>query len=64
MALTKKRDGGPNNKFFENPEIIAEFDPVRTWLVRHAKKYIQNDPPTNKSLASLCLQLLQLQVSV
>lgn len=56
-----KKDGSPNAKFYENPEIIAYFDPVRTWLSRNAKKYIQADPLTNKNLATLCMQMLQFQ---
>ncbi|CAG5119364.1 unnamed protein product, partial [Candidula unifasciata] len=61
MALQKKKDGGPNVKYFETQETIAQFDPVRSWLLKNCKKYVQADPPTNKSLASLLVQLLQFQ---
>ncbi|ESP02982.1 hypothetical protein LOTGIDRAFT_177862 [Lottia gigantea] len=61
MALQKKKDGHPNNKFFESSETIAQFDSVRTWLQKNCRKYIQADPPTNKSLASLAVLLLQFQ---
>ncbi|CAG2202864.1 SMARCC [Mytilus edulis] len=61
MALQRKKDGSPNVKFFEAVETIAQFDSVRTWLNKNHKKYIQADPPTNKSLSSLVIQLLQFQ---
>nr|AFJ24742.1 SWI/SNF complex subunit SMARCC-1 [Schmidtea mediterranea] len=50
MLFLKKKDGLPNQRFYENPEIIALFDTVRTWLTRNCKKYWQNDPMTNKVL--------------
>ncbi|XP_059175655.1 SWI/SNF complex subunit SMARCC1-like isoform X2 [Physella acuta] len=61
MALQRKKDGGPNVKYFESQETIAQFDPVRTWLLKNCKKYVQADPPTNKNLATLLVQLLQFQ---
>ncbi|RUS71946.1 hypothetical protein EGW08_020289 [Elysia chlorotica] len=61
MALQRKKDGGPNTKFFDSQETIAQFDPVRTWLLKNCKKYVQADPPTNKNLANLLVQLLQFQ---
>ncbi|XP_052253844.1 SWI/SNF complex subunit SMARCC2-like isoform X4 [Dreissena polymorpha] len=61
MAVQRKKDGTPNTKFFESVETIAQFDSVRTWLHKNCKKYTQADPPTNKSLSSLVLQLLQFQ---
>ncbi|XP_050405747.1 SWI/SNF complex subunit SMARCC2 [Patella vulgata] len=60
-SLQKKKDGSPNNKFFESVETIAQFDSVRTWLHKNGRKYTQADPPTNKGLASLTVQLLQFQ---
>ncbi|KAF7231854.1 hypothetical protein EG68_11440, partial [Paragonimus skrjabini miyazakii] len=63
MGLTRPKDGNPSTRFYENPEIIATFDPVRTWLTRNHKKFTQSEPPTNKSLATLCFQLLQFQES-
>lgn len=38
MALVKKDDGGPNQRFFEAPETVSHFDSVRTWLTRNCKK--------------------------
>ncbi|XP_052824870.1 SWI/SNF complex subunit SMARCC1 isoform X2 [Octopus bimaculoides] len=61
MALQRKKDGGPNVKFFESVETIAMFDSVRTWLHKNCKKSIQADPPTNKNLSNLVIQLLQFQ---
>ncbi|CAM1321518.1 SMARCC1 (predicted), partial [Pycnogonum litorale] len=61
MALIRKKDGGPNIKFFESVETIAQFDSVRTWLQKNCKKYTQAEPPTNKGLSSLVIQLIQFQ---
>ncbi|XP_023930309.1 SWI/SNF complex subunit SMARCC2 [Lingula anatina] len=61
MAVVRKKDGGANQKFFESSETIAQFDSVRTWLHKNCKKYTQAEPPTNKSLASLVVQLIQFQ---
>ncbi|KAI0224460.1 SWI/SNF complex subunit SMARCC2 [Lamellibrachia satsuma] len=61
MAVQRKKDGGPNIKFFESQETIAQFDSVKSWLQRNCKKYIQAEPPTNKSLSHLVIQLLQFQ---
>ncbi|KAG8229461.1 hypothetical protein J437_LFUL005566 [Ladona fulva] len=61
MGLGPKKDGGPNAKYFEAPETINLFDGIRTWLLKNCKKYVQTDPPTNKGLASLVIQLIQFQ---
>ncbi|XP_069122462.1 SWI/SNF complex subunit SMARCC1-like [Argopecten irradians] len=61
MAVQRKKDGSPNVKFYEAVETIAQFDSVRTWLHKNCRKYTQADPPTNKSLANLVIQLLQFQ---
>ncbi|XP_025047157.1 SWI/SNF complex subunit SMARCC2, partial [Alligator sinensis] len=63
MAVRKK-DGGPNVKYFEAADTVAQFDNVRLWLGKNYKKYIQAEPPTNKSLSSLVVQLLQFQEEV
>uniref|UniRef100_A0A3B3S5I7 SWI/SNF related BAF chromatin remodeling complex subunit C2 n=1 Tax=Paramormyrops kingsleyae TaxID=1676925 RepID=A0A3B3S5I7_9TELE len=63
MAVRKK-DGGPNVKYFEAADTISQFDNVRIWLGKNYKKYIQAEPPTNKSLSSLVVQLLQFQEEV
>ncbi|XP_046624389.1 SWI/SNF complex subunit SMARCC2 isoform X1 [Neodiprion virginianus] len=61
LSLGPKKDGGPNAKFFESPDILGQLDGVKQWLLKNCKKYVQTDPPTNKSLASLVVQLLQFQ---
>ncbi|XP_015907833.2 SWI/SNF complex subunit SMARCC2 isoform X1 [Parasteatoda tepidariorum] len=61
MTCYRKKDGGPNVKFYESPETIAQFDTVRQWLQKNCKKYIQADPPTAKGLAALVNQLVQFQ---
>lgn len=61
MTLYRKKDGGPNVKFYECPETITQFDSVRQWLQKTCKKYIQADPPTAKGLATLVNQLIQFQ---
>ncbi|XP_069826135.1 SWI/SNF complex subunit SMARCC2 isoform X4 [Dendropsophus ebraccatus] len=63
MAVRKK-DGGPNVKYYESSDTISQFDNVRLWLGKNYKKYIQAEPPTNKSLSSLVVQLLQFQEEV
>ncbi|XP_078065126.1 SWI/SNF complex subunit SMARCC2 isoform X2 [Mustelus asterias] len=63
MAVRKK-DGGPNVKYFEASDTVSQFDNVRLWLGKNYKKYIQAEPPTNKSLSSLVVQLLQFQEEV
>ncbi|XP_014749400.1 PREDICTED: SWI/SNF complex subunit SMARCC2 [Sturnus vulgaris] len=63
MAVRKK-DGGPNVKYYEASDTVSQFDNVRLWLGKNYKKYIQAEPPTNKSLSSLVVQLLQFQEEV
>uniref|UniRef100_A0A8C1WV03 SWI/SNF related, matrix associated, actin dependent regulator of chromatin, subfamily c, member 2 n=1 Tax=Cyprinus carpio TaxID=7962 RepID=A0A8C1WV03_CYPCA len=58
------QDGGPNVKYFEASDTVSQFDNVRVWLGKNYKKYIQAEPPTNKSLSSLVVQLLQFQEEV
>uniref|UniRef100_A0A8B9LWJ7 SWI/SNF related, matrix associated, actin dependent regulator of chromatin, subfamily c, member 2 n=1 Tax=Astyanax mexicanus TaxID=7994 RepID=A0A8B9LWJ7_ASTMX len=58
------KDGGPNVKYFEASDTVSQFDNVRVWLGKNYKKYIQAEPPTNKSLSSLVVQLLQFQEEV
>ncbi|KAJ6224944.1 hypothetical protein RDWZM_003489 [Blomia tropicalis] len=60
-AQFKKRDGGPNVKFFESPETIQHFDAIVKWLQKNCKKSTAADPPTKQSLATLVVQLLQFQ---
>uniref|UniRef100_A0A8D9BMK7 SWI/SNF complex subunit SMARCC2 n=1 Tax=Cacopsylla melanoneura TaxID=428564 RepID=A0A8D9BMK7_9HEMI len=61
MSAQPKKDGSPNKQFFESAETVTLFEGVRTWLLKNCKKYVQTDPPTNKSLASLVIQLIQFQ---
>ncbi|KAK5641783.1 hypothetical protein RI129_010330 [Pyrocoelia pectoralis] len=61
IAFGPKKDGSPNVKYFESPETLTSFEVIRQWLQKSAKKYVQSDPPTNKSLAALVVQLLQFQ---
>ncbi|XP_031354938.1 SWI/SNF complex subunit SMARCC2 isoform X2 [Photinus pyralis] len=61
IAFGPKKDGSPNVKYFESPETLSSFEVIRQWLQKSAKKYVQSDPPTNKSLATLVVQLLQFQ---
>ncbi|XP_071825833.1 SWI/SNF complex subunit SMARCC1-like isoform X2 [Apostichopus japonicus] len=58
---TRKKDGGADFKFFESPDTTAALDNVKTWLQRHSKKWIQVEPPTNKSIGSLLASLVQYQ---
>ncbi|XP_076330972.1 SWI/SNF complex subunit SMARCC2-like [Tachypleus tridentatus] len=60
-SINRKKDGSPNIKFYESQETIVQFDVVRQWLQKNCKKYTQAEPPTNKGLASLVVQLLQFQ---
>lgn len=38
MSLGPKKDGGPNVKFFESPEILSQLESVKTWLQKNCKK--------------------------
>ncbi|XP_030829488.1 SWI/SNF complex subunit SMARCC2 isoform X3 [Strongylocentrotus purpuratus] len=60
MAI-QKRDGGADFKFFESADIASQLDNVKSWLQRNCKKWIQAEPPTNKSIASMLAQLIQFQ---
>ncbi|XP_050693363.1 SWI/SNF complex subunit SMARCC2-like isoform X2 [Eriocheir sinensis] len=59
MAINPRKDGGPNVKYYESAETVSQFENVRTWLTKNAKKHVQADPPTNKNLAQLVVMLLQ-----
>ncbi|XP_017783860.1 PREDICTED: SWI/SNF complex subunit SMARCC2 isoform X2 [Nicrophorus vespilloides] len=61
IAFGPKKDGSPNVKYFESPETLSALEVVKLWLQKTAKKFIQSDPPTNKSLSSLIIQMLQFQ---
>ena len=38
VTLAPKKDGGPNLKFFDSPEVLSQFDGVKNWLLKNAKK--------------------------
>ena len=40
MAINPRKDGGPNTKFYESQETLAQLDNAKTWLMKHAKKVI------------------------
>lgn len=40
VTIYRKKDGGPNVKFYESPETIQQFDTVRQWLQKNCKKVI------------------------
>ncbi|XP_065344362.1 SWI/SNF complex subunit SMARCC2 isoform X3 [Cloeon dipterum] len=61
LAFAPKKDGGPNTKYFESPETLTQLDGVRSWLMKNCKKHVQTEPPSNKSLSSLIIQLIQFQ---
>ncbi|XP_048849502.1 SWI/SNF complex subunit SMARCC1-like isoform X1 [Brienomyrus brachyistius] len=60
-SIGKKKDGGPSAKFWESSDTVFQMDAVRQWIMKHYKKYVQTDSPSNKSLAGLVMQLLQFQ---
>ena len=61
MSIVRKKDGGPNHKFFDSAETVSQFETIRIWLTKNCKKHIQADPPTNKMLAVIVDQLIQFQ---
>ncbi|KAM9307882.1 SWI/SNF complex subunit SMARCC1 [Gastrophryne carolinensis] len=61
LSQARKKDGGPCAKYWESPDTAALLEPVRAWVTRGYKKYVQAESPTNKALATLVSQLLQFQ---
>uniref|UniRef100_A0A8C9TH78 SWI/SNF related BAF chromatin remodeling complex subunit C1 n=1 Tax=Scleropages formosus TaxID=113540 RepID=A0A8C9TH78_SCLFO len=61
MSVFRKKDGGPSSKYWESGETVSQLEPVRLWVGKHYKKYVQADSPSSKSLAGLVVQLLQFQ---
>ncbi|XP_056336048.1 SWI/SNF complex subunit SMARCC1b isoform X3 [Danio aesculapii] len=59
--ISRKMDGGPCCKYWENPEIMSQMETVRSWIGKHYKKNVQTDAPSCKSLTGLVIQLLQFQ---
>ena len=35
---TRKKNGAPDSKHYEAPDIIAKFEPVKQWLVKNCRK--------------------------
>lgn len=55
MAVRKK-DGGPNVKFYESSDTISQFDNVRLWLGKNYKKVpagAARCPGENRAVSSL-----------
>nr|CAH7717470.1 unnamed protein product [Callosobruchus chinensis] len=61
LSIGPKMDGGPNIKFFESPETLTALESVKQWLQKNAKKYVQNEQLTNKTLSSTTIQFMQFQ---
>ncbi|XP_066158946.1 SWI/SNF complex subunit SMARCC2-like isoform X1 [Euwallacea fornicatus] len=61
LSVGPKMDGGPNTKYFETPETLNSLEGVKNWLQKNAKKYINNEPLTNKIIAQTVVQFLQFQ---
>ncbi|EDV20915.1 uncharacterized protein TRIADDRAFT_31063 [Trichoplax adhaerens] len=57
----RKKDGGPDPKYFEWGDTLAKYEVLREWLAKNYKKYLQNESVTNKTLATLTMNLLQFQ---
>ena len=64
MAALRRRSGAPDVKFYEQADTIAQFEPIRLWLLQNYDQYTQADPPSNKALATLTCSLLQFQDEV
>nr|QYV43160.1 Brahma associated protein 155 kD [Colaphellus bowringi] len=61
LSIGPKMDGGPNTKYFESPETLTALEGVKQWLQKNGKKYVQNEPLTNKTLSTTTVQLMQFQ---
>uniref|UniRef100_A0A6P7GRZ5 SWI/SNF complex subunit SMARCC2-like n=1 Tax=Diabrotica virgifera virgifera TaxID=50390 RepID=A0A6P7GRZ5_DIAVI len=61
LSVGPKMDGGPNIKYFEAPETLTAFEAVKNWLQKNGKKYVQNEPITNKTLSATAVQFMQFQ---
>lgn len=45
MAINPRKDGGPNVKYYESSETVSQFENVRTWLMKNAKKVSGSELP-------------------
>lgn len=61
MSIGPKMDGGPNTKYFESTETLNALEGVKNWLQKNSKKYLNNDPITNKTISQTVVQFLQFQ---
>ncbi|KRY77565.1 SWI/SNF complex subunit SMARCC2 [Trichinella pseudospiralis] len=61
MNIVKKSDGTPNYRYFESPDTLNAIEEVKTWLLKHHKKYVGNEALSAKSLCSLTTQLILFQ---
>ncbi|XP_072401811.1 SWI/SNF complex subunit SMARCC2 isoform X1 [Diabrotica undecimpunctata] len=61
LSVGPKMDGGPNIKYFESPETLTALEAVKSWLQKNGKKYVQNEPITNKTLSATAVQFMQFQ---
>jgi len=59
MAISARKDGGPNTKYYESSDTLTQFETVKSWLLKNCRKHVAADPPTAKSLSQLTVQLLQ-----
>lgn len=63
LSLGPKKDGGPNAKFFEAPEILTQLDGVKQWLLKNCKKvrsYLRTWIPPGVVNSSRCLRAASL----
>uniref|UniRef100_A0A803XZA9 Chromo domain-containing protein n=1 Tax=Meleagris gallopavo TaxID=9103 RepID=A0A803XZA9_MELGA len=63
MAVRKK-DGGPNVKYYEASDTVSQFDNVRLWLGKNYKKVRNARPRPASRPRPLVVQLLQFQEEV
>jgi SWI/SNF related-matrix-associated actin-dependent regulator of chromatin subfamily C len=36
--VTRKKNGAPDSKYFEAPDTVAKFEPVKQWLLKNYRK--------------------------
>ena len=47
-TICRRKDGGPNQRFFESSETIQSFESVRQWLQKNCKKVSKTCLPLYK----------------
>lgn len=63
LSLGPKKDGGPNAKFFEAPEVLTQLDGVKQWLLKNCKKvrsFVRTWIPPGVVNSSRCLRTASL----